>query len=110
MKRNAVAWAALVVSTAALVSSQAFTHSLPAAPKVSTEGQKAARALSEAYEAVADFVKPSVVQINVQNKARLIEPSQRRRMPLPDGFRQMDPKSLEELLKKQFGPNFRIEP
>jgi len=112
MKRNAVAWAALVISGAALVSSQALTRSLPAAPKVSTEGQKSARALSEAYVAVAEFVKPSVVQISVHGKTRIIEPGLRRRTPSPDEFREMDPKSMEEFFKKFFGPNsnFRVEP
>ena len=68
MKRNAVAWAALIVSGVALVSSRGLTRPIPAAPSVPAESQKAARALSEAYEAVADFVKPSVVQISVQRK------------------------------------------
>ena len=69
MKRNAVAWAALVVSTAALVSSRGLTRPMPAAPSIPAEGQKAANALSEAFVAVAEFVKPSVVQISVEQKA-----------------------------------------
>jgi serine protease Do len=68
MKRNVVAWAALVVSTGALVSSQNLTRTVPAAPKMPAESQKAARALSDAFVAVAEFSKPSVVQISVQRK------------------------------------------
>src|SRR4051794_14310856 len=68
MKRNPVAWAALVVSTAALVSSSGVLRPMPAAPSVPPEGQKTAQALSQAFEAVADFVRPSVVQISVQKK------------------------------------------
>jgi len=101
MKSNAVAWAALVLSGAALVGSQSFNRPLPAAPKASTEAEKTARSLSEAYAAVAEFVKPSVVQISVRHKAGV---------RTPQGLRQMDPKSLEDLLKKRFGPEFRLEP
>ena len=49
------------------------------------EGQKAAQALSEAYEAVADFVKPSVVQISVQRKAGALNPRRGNpRAPVPN--------------------------
>jgi len=68
MKRNVVAWAALVVSTAALVSSRGVTRPVPAAPRMPAESQRTARALSDAFVSVADFVKPSVVQISVQRK------------------------------------------
>jgi len=68
MKRNAVAWAALVVSTAALVSSRGLTRPVPAAPKMPVESQRTARSLSDAFVSVAEFVKPSVVQISVQRK------------------------------------------
>src|SRR6516164_7324315 len=69
MKRNPVAWAALIVASAALVSSSGFLRPMPAAPKAPLEGQQAAKALSQAYEAVAEYVRPSVVQITVQKKA-----------------------------------------
>ena len=48
MKRNPVAWAALIVASAALVSSSGFLRPMPAAPKVPVEGQQAAKALSQA--------------------------------------------------------------
>ena len=69
MKRNPVAWAALIVASAALVSSSGFLRPMPAAPKVPLEGQQAAQSLSQAYEAVAEFVRPAVVQITVQKKS-----------------------------------------
>src|SRR4051794_20375877 len=69
MKRNAVAWVALVLSAAALVSSRGVTRPLPAAPKISAESQKQAQLLSEAFGAVAEFARPSVVQISVEKKA-----------------------------------------
>ena len=47
MKRNPVAWAALVVSSAALVSSTGVLRPMPAAPKVAPESQKVAEALSQ---------------------------------------------------------------
>ena len=100
MKRNVVAWAALVVSSAALVSSQGFLRPLPAAPKVSSEGQKTARALSEAYGAVADFVKPSVVQISVKLKTPSPRMQGRRQSP-PNGPQMPDLNDLfEEFLRR----------
>jgi len=117
MKRNAVAWVALVVAVAGLVSSRGLTRPIPAAPSIPAEGQKAARALSEAFEAVADFVKPSVVQISVTRKAgsglRVIPGPGGRRMPFPGpNGTPLDPKDFkdfEEMLKRFFGPEFRNE-
>src|SRR5271166_1807798 len=68
MKRNPVAWAALIVASAALFSSSGFLRQMPAAPKVTEEGQRTAKALSQAFGAVAEFARPSVVQIVVQKK------------------------------------------
>ncbi len=58
---------------------------MPAAPKAPLEGQQAAKALSQAYEAVAEFVRPSVVQITVQKKTAGIPnmPGMRRFRSLP---------------------------
>jgi len=115
MKRNAVAWVALVVSAAALVSSKGVTRPLPAAPRISSEGQKAAHALSEAFGAVAEFAKPSVVQISVVKKAGGLAPNRGgRRLPFqgPNGPQNIDPKDLEEMFKqfeRFFGPNVRPE-
>jgi serine protease Do len=107
MKRNAVAWAALVVSSAALVSSSGLIRPMPAAPSVPAESRRAARALSEAFEAVADFARPSVVQISVQRKAgttrRFGGPN--RRMPFPGPGGNVDPKDFEEFFKRFFGPD-----
>src|SRR5262249_59856261 len=84
MKRNAVAWVALVVSAAALVSSRGVTRPLPAAPQVSAESQKTARALSEAFGAVAEFAKPSVVQISVERRPGAPNLNRgNRRLPVP---------------------------
>ncbi|MBX6313581.1 MAG: trypsin-like peptidase domain-containing protein [Isosphaeraceae bacterium] len=108
MKRNAVAWAALVVSCAALIGSRSYIQAVPAAQEVPAEGQKAAKALSEAFEAVADFVRPSVVQISIEKRAGLRRGPNGRAPGLPD---RMDPKDLEELLKRFFGPGsgFKFE-
>jgi serine protease Do len=112
MKRNAVAWAALVVSAAALVSSRGVTRPLPAAPKVTAESQKVATALSEAFEGVAEFVKPSVVQISVQRRGGLNLNRGGRRLPFPgpNGPQNLDPKDLEHLLRRFFGPDGQPQP
>jgi serine protease Do len=111
MKRNAVAWAALLVATAALVSSRGLTRPMPAAPSIPAESQKAANALSDAFAAVAEFVKPSVVQISVERKGGTLRvPGGReRRMPFPGPGGNLDPKDFEDMLKRFFGPGFRPE-
>jgi serine protease Do len=111
MKRNAVAWAALVMSAAALVSSRGLMKSAPALQEVPAEGQKVARALSDAFGAVAEFAKPSVVQIGVQRKvgSGLRLPTPGRRSPLPGpGMPPGDLDDLEEMLKRFF-PGFKFE-
>src|SRR5438874_3970708 len=107
MKRNPVAWAALIVASAALVSSSGFLRPMPAAPKGPVEGQQAAKALSQAYEAVAEFVRPSVVQITVHKKAAGLPnlPGMRRFQLPPRGNENMTPKDFEDLLRKFFGPD-----
>jgi len=106
MGRNAVAWAALVLSTVALAGSRVATKPATAVQEIPAEGQKAAKALSEAFEAVADFARPSVVQISVQKKAGATS-RLRGGMPGRGGLPEnMDPKDLEEMLKKFFGPKF----
>ncbi len=105
MKRNPVSWAALIVASAALVSSSGFLRPMPAAPKAPLEGQQAAKALSEAYEAVADFVRPSVVQITVQKKvAGIPNLPNMRRFQNPRGNENINPRDLEEMLRRFFGP------
>jgi len=112
MKRNAVAWAALVVSVGALIGSRSYTRALPAAQDIPAEGQKTARALSEAFNAVAEYVKPSVVQITVEKKGGGLRLPGNRGRAIPGDPRQVDPKELEEMFKKFFGPGspFKFEP
>jgi serine protease Do len=108
MKRNPVAWAALIVASAALVSSMGFLRTIPAAPKVTEESQRTARALSEAFGAVADFTRPSVVQISVQKKMPkgLNLPNMRRFQFPPRGNNPGEPgQDFEEMLRRFFSPN-----
>jgi len=101
MRRNAVAWAALVMSAGALIGSRNYTRALPAAQDVPAEGQRTAKALSDAFGAVADFVKPSVVQISVKQKGGLGNMTRGPRGQGPGN--NVTPKELEDLLKKFFG-------
>jgi len=107
MKRNPVAWAALIVSSAALVSSTGFLRPMPAAPKVTEEGQRTAKALSEAFGAVADFARPSVVQIAVQKKmGKGLQNLRRFQTPGPRGGQPGQPSpDFEEMLRRFFGPD-----
>ncbi len=108
MRRNPVAWAALIVASAALFSSAGFLRPMPAAPKVTEEGQRAAKALSQAFGAVAEFARPSVVQISVQKKGGggMTLPRGMRRLPTPNRPGQPgDPgQDLEEMLRRFFNP------
>ncbi len=112
MKRNALAWVAIVLSSAALISSQGFTRSVPAALQISPEGQKQARALGDVFNAVAEYVKPSVVQISVTRVAR---PSGLR-IPFgrnpggPNGNGNIAPKDLEEMLRRLHELGGQVEP
>jgi len=108
MKRNAVAWAALILSVVAVVGSRNFTRPVPAAQHLPEEGQRTAKALSDAFGAVAEFVKPSVVQINVEKKAggHLFGRGQ---SPVPGNPKEVDPKEFEEMLKKFFGQGGSFE-
>jgi serine protease Do len=110
MKRNAVAWAALVVSTGALVSSSGVIRRMPAAPNTPVESQRVARNLSDAFASVADFVKPSVVQIKAQRKAPVQRFGNRRGNPFPTPNPDSKQyKDFEELLKRFFGPDAEME-
>jgi serine protease Do len=109
MRKNAVAWAAVVLSTAALVSNSGMLRTAPAAPQFTAESQKTARALSDAFVGVAEFVKPSVVQITVQKKVggRAVNPFGRNPAPRPGNPRNQPgaPMDPDELLRRFFGPN-----
>jgi serine protease Do len=113
MKRNVVSWAALAVALAALVGAWSSHRPMTAAQDVPEEGQKIARALSDAFGAASDYVAPSVVQINVEKKASGLLRGGRGGAPGQGGPRggnggpgngQM-PKELEDMLKRFFGEN-----
>lgn len=112
MRRNAVAWAALLVSTAALISSRGITKLVPAQERapLSAKVQQEAIALSEAFNAVAEHVRPSVVQISVDGRAGIFGRGGGGNMPNPNapGPNGITPKQLEELLKR-FMPDFKFE-
>jgi serine protease Do len=106
MKRNVISWAALIVSSAALVSSSGMIRTVPAAPQITAEGQKTARALSDAFVGVAEYIKPSVVQISVQKKVTARPSMPFGRTPQPGNPRNTPvPPDMEEMFKKFFGPN-----
>ena len=82
---------------------------MPAAPKVTEEGQRTAKALSQAFGAVAEFARPSVVQISVQKKGGSGLPPGMRRFQLPNPRggpgNPGDPgRDLEEMLRRFFNP------
>jgi serine protease Do len=100
MKRNYIGWAAIGISTAALVSSQNWSRNLPAAPQESVviEGLEQAKAVSLAFQSVAKAVSPSVVLISVKQKAPAglqgLAPGGR------DGQRQMTPDDMREFMER----------
>jgi serine protease Do len=110
MKRNPVAWAALFVASAALLSSTGFLRTIPAAPKITPDSQRTAQALSDGFGAVADFARPSVVQISVQKKmGKGLNVPGMRRFPFPPrgnnpGDQGQDFRDFEELLRRFLNP------
>lgn len=110
MKRNAVAWAALVVSIASLVGSRTYTKPATAVQDIPAEGQKTAEALSAAFNAVAEYVSPSVVQINTESRGVRLGG---RGGGGDEGNREV-PEDLQEMLKRFFGDQlpegFEIRP
>jgi serine protease Do len=83
---------------------------MPAAPNTPPDSQKTVNALSQAFESVAEFIRPSVVQISVQKKAGRLPnfrsfpfPGPGGRTPNPNNPR--DLKDFEEMLKRFFGPD-----
>jgi len=105
MRRNAVAWAALVISTAALMGSRFSNRPVGAVQEIPVEGQKAARSLTDAFGAVADFARPSVVQISVEK--RIGGPRNQGDGGNGAEAEEADPQQMEELLKRFFGPDVR---
>ena len=90
--------------------SRGHARRFPPLLQISPEGQKQARALGDAFNAVAEYVKPSVVQISVQQqkiKSGAI------RIPgafLNDPNHNLNPKEIwKDMLKRFFGPNGRFE-
>jgi serine protease Do len=83
---------------------------MPAAPKVPLEGQQAAKALSEAFGAVAEFVRPCVVQITVEKKIGSGPqfpglPGMRRFQFPPRGNDNINPRDFEDMLRKFLNPD-----
>ena len=107
MRRNTVAWAALAVATAALVGSRASIQPLPASQDIPPDGQKVARELSAAFHSVAEFVAPSVVQINIEKTVELgrneDEDEADGANPGENPFQNVDPDQMEEMLRRFFG-------
>lgn len=122
MTQNRIAWAALVVSTAALIGSQNWTRTVPAGPQMPQEGIEEAKRLSKAFESVAEFVGPSVVQISVERtvERRRQPDGENGRPPRGGAPREMTPEQLEEFMERfrDFFPEgaapegfpFRFEP
>jgi serine protease Do len=106
MRRNPVAWAALIVAMAALLSSTGFLRPMPSAHNDTSESQRTSKALSDGFGAVAEFAKPSVVQISVQKKApKGLGNLRRFGAPGPRGNNPNDPgRDLEEMLRRFFSP------
>jgi serine protease Do len=108
MRKNAVAWASLAVAAAALVGSRGYTRPLPAAQDIPAEGQQVAKALSDAFQAVAEYTAPSVVQINVEKRAEMPRGMNRRNPgnnnqgPRGPQGREM-PQELQDRLREFFG-------
>lgn len=112
-RKNAVAWAAVALSATSLIYNVTPRRGVPAIAPLASEEVKTAKALSKAFNNVAEYVHESVVQITAEGKRQPVAQSrgnapQRRgqnpNMPFPQGpgGQQMTPEQLEELFKRFF--------
>ena len=107
MKPNAVSWAALCFSAAALIGSWIPSPTLTAKQEIPAAGQATARELSQAFNAVAGAISPSVVQINVQKEVPDVRSVEGGREGGKPG--EMDEKQMEEMLRRFFERGGRFE-
>ena len=111
MKRNPVAWAALIVASAALVSSSGFLRPMPAAPKVPAGGpaggQGAVRGLSRRWPSSSG--RRSSRSRSRRRRAACPDPGMpnMRRFQVPPAAAiraTMNPRDFEEMLRRFFDP------
>jgi len=110
MRRNWIAWAALAVATFSLASSWYVTRDVPASPQIPREGLAEAKRLSAAFEGVAEYVAPSVVQIAVERENQMVR---RFRGPGPgdgEGPEELTPEEFFERFRRFFPEEFQDEP
>jgi serine protease Do len=103
IRKNAVAWTAILMSGLSLGYNFLPRQPLPALAPTATEELKTAKALSKAFNNVAEYVHESVVQIRTegrrpQAKAR----SNRPNMPQGPNGQPMTPEQMEELFRRFF--------
>ena len=112
-RKNAVAWAAVALSATSLIYNVSPRRTVTAVAPLSSEEVKTAKALSKAFNNVAEYVHESVVQITAEGKkapvnARGNTPQRRGQgpnnpaIPRGPGGQQMTPEQLEELFKRFF--------
>ncbi|MCY2935795.1 MAG: trypsin-like peptidase domain-containing protein [Planctomycetota bacterium] len=109
-RKNAVAWFAVGLSATSLVYNASPRRSVPAVAPMASEEVKTAKALSKAFNNVADYVHESVVQITAEGKRpQRSAGNNNRRGPNPNvpnpggpGGQQMTPEQFEELFKRFF--------
>jgi len=103
IRKNAVAWTAILMSGLSLGYNVLPRQPLPALAPTATEELKTAKALSKAFNNVAEYVHESVVQIRTegrrpQTKAR----SNRPNVPQGPNGQPMTPEQMEELFRRFF--------
>lgn len=106
--KNAVAWAAIALSATSLIYNVTPRRSVPAIAPTATEELKTAKALSTAFNNVAEYVHESVVQIRAEGRKPQAARNRNARPNIPQGpdGRQMTPEQLEELFKQFFRDDF----
>ncbi|MFM7316179.1 MAG: Do family serine endopeptidase [bacterium] len=104
IRKNAVAWVAIFMSALSLGYNLLPRQPLPALAPTATEELKTARSLSKAFNNVADYVHPSVVQIRTEGRKPQARTNRQNRPNVPQGpnGQPMTPEQMEELFRRFF--------
>ncbi|MFM7128535.1 MAG: S1C family serine protease, partial [bacterium] len=104
IRKNEVAWVAIFMSALSLGYNLLPRQPLPALAPTATEELKTARSLSKAFNNVADYVHPSVVQIRTEGRKPQARTNRQNRPNVPQGpnGQPMTPEQMEELFRRFF--------
>lgn len=113
IRKNAVAWVAIFMSTLSLGYNLLPRQPLPALAPTASEELKTARSLSKSFNNVAEYVHESVVQIRAEGrKPQAKTRTNRPQVPQGPNGQPMTPEQMQELFRRFFQDDapFQLRP